>query len=245
MIGSVHRALEVLIYLADNKEVGVRQLARDFSVNKATAYRLLSTLEQSNFVSQDQVTKKYRLGVETIRIGFSCLNNLRIVQVAKPYLEELSRKTNETVCLMIRQGSYGVYIDKIDSSQTVRVHAEIGQSTPLISGSASKALIAFLSLEEQNDLLNEFDNLLIDHSLSKDILLNEFALIRKQGYAVSDEEIDPGVIAFGCPVFGFGNKLLASVSIPIPKGRADNEYTAKIICDLKATTEQISQKLGY
>lgn len=245
MIGSVNRALEVLMYLADNKEVGVRELARILKVNEATAFRLLSTLEKYNFVSQDPASKKYRLGYETIRIGYSCLNNLDLVKVAKPYLQELSAKTNETVCLLIRQGVYGVYIDKIDSGHALRVHAETGARVPLYMGGAAKALAAFLPVEEQHELLDKFNPSFANSRFAKNELINEFAKIKEQGYAVSDEEIDPGVIAIGSPVFGFGKKVIASVSIPIPKGRAEHEHLEEIISSLKTATEKISKEMGY
>lgn len=245
MINSVNRALEVLLYLAENKEIGVRELARIFDVNEATAFRLLSTLEKYNFVCQDSLTKKYRLGLETVKIGFSCLNNFDIVKIAKPYLEELNIKTCETVCLMIKQGECGVYLDKNDSGHAVRVHAEIGASIPLYKGAAAKSIAAFLPHEEQQQLLDKYESSVVADGFDKNNLIREYREIKEQGYAVSDEEIDLGVLAVGCPIFSYKGDVIASIGIPMPKARASQDHLHEVIKDLKKTCAQISKELGY
>lgn len=246
MIKSVKRALDILLYLAENKEVGIRELARLLDVNAATAFRLLSTLEEKKFVCKDPVTKKYQLGPETIRIGYCYLSNLNLVQVARPYLQQLSHKINETVCLLIREEVfYGTYIDKIDSNHALRVHAQIGAKVPLYTGSAAKAITAHLPFEEQEKILDEFVSSPPTGNFDKEKLRKELEEIRKSGYAISKEEVDPGVIAIGSPVFGFDNQVVGAVGVPLPKERATPQHLQQVAVNLKETCAKISRQLGY
>lgn len=245
IIESVNRALDTLTYLADHQLVGVRELARYLGVNEATAFRILNTLEKKLFVYQEPQTKKYRLGIEVLRLakGFSLGQDL--IKIAKPHLMALNRITKETVCLLIRQEGYGMYIDKIESDHTLIVRAEIGQKTPIFIGGASKAIFAFLPDEEQTRLLNEYGHLLEDYNIDKNNLLREYQVIREQGYATSFEEMDPGVVAVGCPIFDYSEKVVASVSIPLPRHRVTEESLQNLITQVLECSKQISRDLGY
>jgi IclR family KDG regulon transcriptional repressor len=199
---------------------------------------------KKNFLSKNPTTKRYRLGAETVRIGFSYLNNLNLVQVTRPYLQNLSQKINETACLLIREGAYGVYLDKIDTNHAVRVHADIGAKVPLYAGSASKALIAFLPDTEQEKILAAFASSPPIMPFSEEALKKEFATIREQGYAISKEEIDPGVIAIGSPIFGVENKVVGAISVPLPKERASAQHLGQIVSELRETCGKVSRQLG-
>ncbi|NLL18540.1 MAG: IclR family transcriptional regulator, partial [Clostridia bacterium] len=233
IIESVNRALDTLSYLAEHQQVGVRELARFLQVNEATAYRILNTLEKKLFVYQEPDSKKYRLGIETLRVAQGFMENQNLSQVAKPYLIELNQAANETICLLIRQEAFGMYIDKIESDHTLIVRAEIGKKTPIFIGGAGKAIFAFLSPEEQDRLIKQYGYLLEDFQIPLDSLIKEYDDIRRQGYATSYEEMDLGVVAVGCPIYDYNKKVVASISIPLPKHRATNEHLNHLIQLLK------------
>ncbi len=208
LIDSVARALRILSYLADNNEIGVRELSRVFKVNEATAFRTLSTLQELGYVIQDIKTKKYKLGFETVRLGQSCLGNFDLVQVARKYSIELSRKINETVTLMAKHGKYALYV----------------------------TVIVFLSEREQRELIG-------DEQFAE--VISQILVLRAQGYTISDEEVDSGVIVIGCPIYNYQGDIIGALNIPIPKIRVNEEKTPHIAEHLQNTAKEISRELGY
>ncbi|WP_028308607.1 IclR family transcriptional regulator [Desulfitibacter alkalitolerans] len=236
MIDSVARALQILSYLADNNEVGVRELSRIFEVNEATAYRTLNTLQKHGYVIQDMKTKKYRLGFETVRIGQSCLSSYDLVQVARKYSIELSRRINETVILMSRHGRFAVYVNKIESPHVVRIHSQIGSKIPINFGGFTKPIFVFLNEREQRELIGD---------KTYDEIKSQIQEFKTQGYTISDEEVDSGVLVLGCPVYNYEADIIGALNIPIPKIRLDEEKLPCIAEDLLKTSRDISQELGY
>ncbi|KUO49243.1 MAG: hypothetical protein APF76_02905 [Desulfitibacter sp. BRH_c19] len=236
MIDSVSRALKMLSFLADHNEVGVRELSRAFEVNEATAYRTLITLQNHGYVIQDPKTKKYKLGFETVRIGQSCLNNYDLVQVARKYAIELTRKINETITLIARHGNYAVYVNKIDSTHVVRIHSQIGSKIQLAFEGFTKPILVFLSEKEQLDLIGKEKIAKVKTEISKFIEI---------GYTISDEEVDSGVTVIGCPIYNYESKIVGAVNVPIPKVRLDEQKIPEIAYQVQEATRKISKDLGY
>jgi DNA-binding IclR family transcriptional regulator len=245
MLSSLDRALTVLKYLAEcDDEIGVRDIGRHLNLNEATAYRIVKTLEAQNFVFQNKHTKKYSLGIETMRIGQACAKNFNLLKISKVILRNLSEATNESVFLMVANGNFGVYADSFSSKRSLRIHAEVGQRTPLLCGAAPKALLANLPQKRIDEILEDgSDKLKPECTLES--YLAELQSIRKLGYSISQAELDEGVLAIGAPIFGMNDEVIASVSIPMPSHLVDDEHLARVTDQLLQACQEISRLMGY
>jgi len=180
----------------------------------STLHHILSTLRSHDYVIQDPKTKKYSLGFRLLTIGKSILDNMDIRRIAQPHLRRLFELSNETVHLAILRNGMVVYIDKIEKQGGLSLATYIGYATQPHAAAGGKVMLSELSHKAVRDMygnrpLQRFaQNTVTD----MDQLFRELETIRKQGYAIDDEEYYEGVRCIAAPVRA-GGEIAASVSI--------------------------------
>jgi DNA-binding IclR family transcriptional regulator len=229
-VQSLIRAIDILDLLSSSKVgINVTEIAARLKLHKSTAYRLLSTLEYKNFVRKDK-NKKYRIGKRVIEIGHQALNNIDLRKEIRPLLQELGEITKETVHLGIIDDFKVFYIDKVETSHTIRMYSSIGKGGPLYCTGIGKALLAFSEPEyinqffKQLDFVKYTDNTILNEKELKD----ELDKIKKRGYAVDDMEHEDNIRCVAAPIFDYRGKLIAAVSISAPAQRMTMERIAKL-----------------
>ena len=248
VVKSVDRALSIMEEIAKcETELGVTELGNKLSLHKSTVHRLLSTLQTKGYVQKSTETGGYRPGNKIIELGSSIFNDMNIRKQARPYLQELMEETNETVHLVIRDGSEGVYIDKVESSQMIRMHSEVGRRIPLHCSSVGKVLLSGL---KENKLNQMYKNKQLQAYTENTItnlkeLKKELALIKERGYAVDKEEYEEQVHCIAAPIKNYRGEITAAVSISGPLFRLNKNKKEKFIKKIKVSALKISQKLGY
>ena len=115
------RGLKILELTASGKSnLPIRELAKEVNLPRSIVHRLISTLEGEGYIQKNLASPGYRLGTKLWSLGCAAIHGLEIREVSRPYLEDLSSKTNELVALGVLDGREVVYLDKIDCSQAVR-----------------------------------------------------------------------------------------------------------------------------
>ena len=247
-VQSVGRALEILNILTQYSHgVGVTELSNRLDVAKSTTHRLLHTLMKYNFVSQDPVTENYKLGTQILYISNFILENLNIRDIAKARIEALSRVTNETVHLCIHENGEVVYVDKVESNQTIRMHSRIGKRGLMHCTAVGKSILAYLDDNEVIQILlskgmeAHTPNTITDAEQMK----KELEIIRKNGYALDNIENEAGIRCIGAPIFDHYQKPIAAISISGPESRITLERIENELIELiTSTAYQISRQLG-
>lgn len=241
-VQSLVRAIDILDLISRSKNgISVTEIAAQLQLHKSTAYRLLSTLEYKNYVKKDR-NKRYKVGRRVIEIGHHALDNIDLRKEMHPFLEELGKITKETVHLGIKDDYKVFYIDKVESSHTIRMYSSIGKGGPLYCTGIGKALLAFSDPEYLSRFLKEVkfvkytDNTIVD----KRELKEELTKIKARGYAVDNMEHEENIRCLAAPVFDFRGKLTAAVSISAPAQRIPLERTAELSKLLLDYTEQMS-----
>ncbi len=245
---TVERAIAVLKTLAQSdREMGVTEIAAALDVYPSVVSRLLATLRKHSLVRQNPQTLKYQLGTGILEFSVAVMDSMDLTAISRPMLEELNRLTSETVFLMVIDGTYGVYLQRIDSPHGVGIRSRVGGREPLHASSVGKALLAHLSDAEVDRILSErglperTPNTITD----PDVFRKHLAEIRRNGYAIDDEEGEIGVRCIGAPVFNHLGQPVAAVSISGPAFRTPVEKLvgwSQILLDHVA---EISQRLGY
>jgi DNA-binding IclR family transcriptional regulator len=143
LMSVISKAIHILDYLVPQgieKEVSVTEISRELDMPVQSVHRILASLSEHGFVSQNNKTKKYKLGLSIMKYGFLMWDSLRFRSIARPFMEELSRQTKETVYLATRENTEGVYIDNIDSPQLLKISEPIGLRLPLVIGASNRVI---------------------------------------------------------------------------------------------------------
>jgi len=247
-VQSVDRAFDILEALKDG-EIGLVDLSKKVGLNKSTVHRLLNTLIHRGYVSQNPENNRYKPTLKFLEIGSRVLSTLDIVDIAKPHIKRLSEKTNEVVHLVSIEKDEIVYIDKIESTNTIRMHSYIGKRIPIYCTAVGKAYMAHLDEYEFLKLWNEIVGKLIKFTentiLSKDSMLSEINTIKSNGFAIDNEENEEGVICVAAPIFNYDKSVKYAISISTPKMRIDEDKIKSFGRLVKETAKEISKDLGY
>jgi IclR family pca regulon transcriptional regulator len=248
-IEALVRGLEVLsLFTPEHPALSLSQIVETLKINKSTAYRVLSTLEATQYLEQDAATRLYRPSVKVLRLGFTAINSIEMRQIAKPYLEKLALDLDETVSLAVLDDFHTVYIERVRNQSIVGVVLSIGSRLPAHCSSLGKVLLAGLSLEELNDNLahHELTAYTQNTITSHDKLIAELELIRQRGYAIGNEELTQGLRAAAAPILDGAHKTVASVNVTGLGIRiTDQRLQDEIVPALLDTTAKISAILGY
>ena len=246
---SVSRALDLLdIFLAHGPEIGLSDLAALLHMNKATAHRLLATLEPRGYVQRSLGTRKYGLGVRLFELGAQFQNQLDIRRAASPELTSMVEETGQAGFLCVRDGDYALCLERVEGRHYVRIFAlRLGERQPLHCGAAPRALLAGLSDAEIVAYATRTGRPKFAERTITTVhrLLKDAACTRRQGYVLSDEDVSAGIGAVGAPIYDYTGKIIASISL---SGIAAT-YTPERVKELAATVDtsarRISSQMGY
>jgi DNA-binding IclR family transcriptional regulator len=244
-VQSVDRALSVLEILARRGEVGVTDLAAELGVHKSTAFRLVSVLETHELVEQNAERGKYRLGLGVVRLAASTTARLDVAQQARPALESLARRLDETVNVAILSGHDVLYLDQVAGSSALQLHHWVGRRTPVHCTSNGKVLLAWLPEDRQRALLRPpLERFTARTVTDPDLLVRQLDRVRADGFAVSYEELEIGLVAVAAPVRDAADAVVASVCASGPVFRMPAERVPEIAAAVQAAAADVSRRLG-
>jgi IclR family transcriptional regulator, KDG regulon repressor len=248
IIQAVDRALRILdLFDEYETELKITDISERMGLHKSTVHSLLKTLQVHGYIEQNEENGKYRLGLKLFERGNFVVHGLDLRAAAKKHLLELAVKTGETVHLVILDGKEGVYIDKVEGSSGTIVYSRIGRRVPIHSSAVGKVLVAFKSDEELNEILNGyvFKKQTENTITNRKDFLKEVEKIRSLGYAVDNQENEPGVRCVAAPVRNYSGQVIAAISISAPIARIEQERFTPLLALLQQTAMKISQEMGY
>ncbi len=248
-VQSLDRAIQILEELALHRDgCGVTSLAALTGLHKSTVHRLLNALMARGYVSKNIENDKYSLGMKVLYLGSAILDRMDVRTVAKPFLEQLCRDTDEVVHLSTIDGTEAVYIDKVESpNKNIRMYSQIGKRVPLHCTGVGKVLLAWLPDSEVEYILGVkgMEPYTQNTITSIEGLKKHLAEIRKNGYAFDELEHEEGIRCVAAPIFNMNGKVVASVSISGPIMYVTLDRMPKLTEEVLKTAKNISYQLGY
>ena len=245
---SVGKALQILeSFSIDRSELSISELERILSLPKVSIYRFLRILLKRGFITQNPQTRKYRLGIKVFELGSLVLVDMELRKVAFPLIEDLSRNSGETVHLGVLDRHQVVSIEGTESGYSLRISLPLGKRVYLHSTGIGKAILAFLEDGEIDEIVENqglprfMPNTITDPKALK----KEIQKIRKRGYAVDNEENEPGVRCVAAPILDSSHHVIASISISGPTVRITGKKIPNLAKMVIETSQQISTALGY
>ncbi|KJS21541.1 MAG: hypothetical protein VR72_09935 [Clostridiaceae bacterium BRH_c20a] len=245
---SLDRAFALIEIIANSNEpMSLKNITELADLPKPTVYRLLSSLETWGYVDQDD-NSGYKLGTKFLLFGAKVQESLEIKKIARQFLKELNGITNETIFLGVLDKGRSLYVDKLDSSHSVRLVSQVGSRNYVHSTSLGKCLLSGLSEGQILKILEEHGMLALTNNTitDKEVLVKQVGQVKLQGFALDNIENEEGVRCIAAPVKDHKGKVVAAVSISGPVQRiTDEAIETKLKPALINTVAKISQALGY
>ena len=249
IIQAVSHALDLLEQFHDDvDELGVTELSKRLKLHKNNVFRLLATLESRGYIEQNRATENYRLGLKSLELGQTFIKQMGLLRQAKPILEKMVEECNETSYVAIFKEGYIVYLDVVETDLTVRVVSRVGSRLPAHCTAAGKVHLAFMSEEEIDSILpnREMKGYTPTTITSREALKEELKIVAEQGFAIDNEELDPGVRCVAAPIRDYTRRIVGAVSVSGPSMRFSDERIEKELVPLVLqASEELSTRLGF
>ncbi|WP_144634683.1 IclR family transcriptional regulator [Bordetella genomosp. 13] len=245
--GTVNRVLRILARFAEKDRWGLNELARSLNLPRGTTHRLLNLCKPLNFVTQDE-EGQYMPGIELHRLAGRLAAEIPINQIGDPILQALRDQTDETVLLtlLVRNELKMFFTGSASPAHPLRYRIEKNQLATLAWGSAGRSLLAFLSEEEIDVVVQRAEPSPLDQRpLDKDELLSALRAIRERGYAASFSERAPGAFGLSVPFFDRQGEIRGNLTLTIPDFRYDPAKQEALIALLRDAAATLTRQLGW
>ena len=246
-MNTLRKALEILEEIVESPS-GVRpsEIAKKFGMSLPNAYKYLKIFEEYGYVVK-KPDGSYIPSFKIVELSSIILRRLDIRDISLPLLSDLMVKTGQTVHLILKDGFEGVYIHKIEGANSIPMVSKIGMKIDLYSTSAGKAILAYLPEDELEEylrnvkLVKKTENTITD----PEVLKEKLKIIRERGYAIDDEENEPGIRCVGAAVLNHEGYPIAAVSISGAARKMTMDWIEENAHHVVECARRISSKLGY
>ncbi len=241
------RLFQVIELLAENGPMGIMEISGVLGFHKSTVHRLLASLQHMGYIRQEEESLKYALSLKFLEIGSKIMEQTNMASLIHPYLKRLSEQTGETVHLVQQEGTEAVYIDKVEShTSSIRMVSRVGSRIPLYCSGVGKALLAELPDNKIREIWNSSDVRPLTGRTITDLsaLMGKIDLVRKDGFAVDDEENEEGVRCVAVSLPDYHKEPVYALSISAPKGRMSESRMEELKNTLLAFKKEFARTLG-
>ena len=209
---------------------------------KSTTSRLLLALERNRLVRRDD-HGRFLPGEMFVSFAWRGGAEAGLVAVARPFLEKLGKATGETINLGVASNGMVEQIDQVETSYLIGGTNWIGLSVPLHCAASGKVLLAYgaAHLPPGGKLERRTEKSITTEAA----LRQDLAAVRARGYAVTDEELEPGLIAIAAPIHGLDGTVVAALSVSAPTTRMTKERVAQAAERCMEEAAGLSAVLGY
>ena len=240
------RIFNVIECLAQNGAMGLQDLSTELNLNKSTVHRILNSLICMDYVRQDAETSKYSLSFKICGLSNQILSQNSMIDIARPFIKELSANSGETVHLVQLDGINATYIDKVEASQnSVRMISMVGKSIPLYCSGVGKAILADMPNSKIESIWKlSFIHQLTEHTVTRFVdFMNLIEETRRSGYALDNEENEIGVRCIAISLKSYNGKSTHAISISAPKDRMSDNRILELKEMILKTKQQIESNI--
>lgn len=252
---SLERGLSILSAFRDDRPlIGTSELARELGLGVSTTHRYIATLARLGYLDQDAATRRYRLGLRVVDLGFAAINSMEIRQIASPHLQRLSNETGFTVNMAILDGTEVVYVDRYRSTRPgqrqIDLNLHVGARLPAYCTSLGKAMLAHLDPDERRRTVASLTLAPLGPNtfVSAAALSAELDRVRATGLAVNNEELAYGLRSIAVPVRGGSGEVVAAINLSFHTSMAAvsmGEMVSRYGPPLRKTASAVEARVGY
>ena len=244
-VSSLAKGLRVMELLAECGEMSAATVGCHLGTSRAASHRFLTTLRDLGYVEKTEAGR-FRLTFKVVELGMRKLDGFEIRHIAHPFMQELALAFGETVNLGHWDSGSIMHLDKINSTEILRLDVGMGAQAPAYCTGLGKAVLAFLPEHTLDNYLASLDMVAMSPKTitTPEKLKAEIALIRKKGYAVDNEELTLGLRCVAAPVFDHTGLPSYALSVSGPSLRMTKARIKEITTKLLPICRQISHQIG-
>ena len=221
-------------------------LSRNLKLHTSTTFHIAKTLVTIGYLRQDDLTKTYRIGANVFALASAAMDEVELVNAARPILAELGVSTGETSYFGAMAGEKLVVLAKHDGTGAIRINDRIGNVRPLHCTALGKVMLAAKSQEQLDAYLEDATlEIFTPRTLrTKERLRAEIDEVRRTGIAFDDGEVSDELRCAAAPVSDFSGRVVGTIGISGPSWRLSIQALHKNAAILKAAAERLSGALG-
>jgi IclR family pca regulon transcriptional regulator len=240
---SLARGLLVIQAFSErNLHLSISQLSKRTGLSRASVRRCLHTLSKLGFAGTDD-QRSFYLRPRVLSLGHAYLSSTPVASAGQPILEHLSRILNESCSIALLDGTDVVHVARASITRIMAIDLGIGTRLPAFCTSMGRVLLANLSPEEIEHVLPriEFTRYTERTVASVEKLRQALAAVRKDGYAIIDQELELGLRSMGVPVRSAAGRVVAAISVEAHGQRVSlQDMQTRFLPYLRAAAQELS-----
>jgi IclR family pca regulon transcriptional regulator len=221
------------------------EVARKTDLSRATARRLLLTLEELGYVQRRG--DLFRLTPRVLDLGYAYLSSFGLPQLTLPFLETLSESVHEASSVGVLDGTEVVYVARVPAKRVMTVSIGLGSRFPAYRTSLGRAILASMTDDEVAEVWETSDRSgpTPRTVISLDGLRTSLAEVRRRGFAMVDQELELGVRSVAAPLHDSSGRTVAAINLSTHVSRTTKqELQARFIPELLGTARSIDEVLA-
>lgn len=243
-VQSLERGIAVIrSFDAEHASQTLSDVAKRTGLTRATARRLLLTLTTLGYASSDG--RSFTLTPSVLDLGYAYLSSLNIQQIAQPFLEALNEEVRESSSISVLDGADVLYVARIPTSRIMTIALGIGTRLPAHCTSMGRVLLAELPADKVTELVGPTIEAHTEFTITDpEELERELAEIRRQGWALVDQELEIGLRSIAAPLRDSAGRAIAAINLSTHAGRTDvEEIHRTFLPALLRTAERLNDAL--
>jgi DNA-binding IclR family transcriptional regulator len=247
-VQSIGRAFAILEEVARNRDgIGLAELSKRVGLHNSTTFHLVKTMVSLGYVRQLRDSKRYRIGRPLFALAASALDEVEMMSLATPVLEELSRETGESAHFSVHMGDAVVVLARTGGQGAFQLSDRVGAVRPAHCTALGKVMLAAMTDEQLGRFLRraELKAFTSNTITSAEALRREIATVRRSGMAFDDGEFDAELRCVALPVRDFSGQVIGALGISGPVWRLSIEALQKRARQVRVAADRLSSEFGY
>jgi len=247
-VQSLERGFAILEQVAQSREgIGLAELSKKVGLHNSTTFHLVKTMVSLGYIRQSKETKRYRIGRPLFTLAAGSLDEIELVSLATPILEDLSAATGESGHFAVRSGDSVVVIAKTSGTGAFQLTDRVGVVRPAHCTALGKVLLAALSPQQLERFIQgqELRSYTPKTITDPDLLRQDIAEVARTGVAFDDGEFSPEVRCVAVAVHDFTAQIVGALGISGPVWRLSIQVLQTKTELVKEAARRLSRDLGY
>ncbi len=246
-VQSLGRAFAILEEVARHREgIGLAELSKLVGLHNSTTFHLAKTMVSLGYMRQERDSKRYRVGRPLFALAASALDEIEMVNLATPVLEDLSRESGESGHFAVRMGDSVVVIARTSGAGAFQLTDRVGVVRPAHCTALGKIILASLRPDQLKRFLERVE---LKPSTKKSItdpsaLLREITEIRRDAIAFDDGEFNAEVRCVAVPVYNFTGEVIGALGISGPIWRMTDQVLQSRAKLVQTAAKRLSAEFG-
>jgi len=245
-VSKTFRCLEYILASPD-VELGVRELAAEMNISPSSAHRILNGMVDEGYVTRNEATQRYGIGVGFMRLAYLSADRLPIRHIARFAMQKLVKERNETAMLGLYDATKRkmIFVAALESAHPLRYVVELNKLSPIHTGAMGLAVLAFLPEAERKAILSQKLEKLTNETITEaKALAPVIEQIRQQGHAMTSNQRVIGAVGIAAPFFGAAGNVIGGIGVILPKQRYEETDASDLTESVKSAATAITQSIG-